>query len=142
MTRVSAGSLEVGKLAELAVLSKNYMLVSVDQVGGIESVVTMVGGNSGVYGRSVQKVGAVGGQGFRLFIQAPSRSSAAERKLWPTKRRLLCQQNLKIRLVGDFSKEALRVELPQVPPWRGCCRRSLVHSREAMPFWIAFRKPA
>jgi predicted amidohydrolase YtcJ len=34
----------VGKLAELAVLSKNYTLVSVDQIGGIESVVTMVGG--------------------------------------------------------------------------------------------------
>jgi predicted amidohydrolase YtcJ len=42
--RVSAGSLEVGKLAELRVRSKNYMLVSVDQVGGIKSVVTMVGG--------------------------------------------------------------------------------------------------
>jgi predicted amidohydrolase YtcJ len=44
MTRVSAGSLEVGKLMELAVLSKSYTLASVDQVGGIESVVTMVGG--------------------------------------------------------------------------------------------------
>jgi len=34
----------VGKIAELAVLSKSYMLVFVDRVGGIESVVTMVGG--------------------------------------------------------------------------------------------------
>ena len=37
-------SLEAGKLADLAVLSKAYMLVPVDRVGGIESVVTMVGG--------------------------------------------------------------------------------------------------
>ena len=37
-------SLEAGKLADLAVLSKSYMLVFVDRVGGIESVVTMVGG--------------------------------------------------------------------------------------------------
>ena len=36
-------SLEAGKLADLAVLSKAYMLVPVDRVGGIESVVTMVG---------------------------------------------------------------------------------------------------
>jgi predicted amidohydrolase YtcJ len=43
MTMVSAGSREVGKIAELAVLSKSYMLVFVDRVGGIESVVTMVG---------------------------------------------------------------------------------------------------
>lgn len=38
------GSLEVGKLADLAVLSKDYMTVSVDQVGSIESVLTLVGG--------------------------------------------------------------------------------------------------
>ena len=38
------GSLEVGKLADLAVLSKDYMSVPVDQVGKIESVLTMVGG--------------------------------------------------------------------------------------------------
>lgn len=38
------GSLEVGKLADLAVLSKDYFTVPVDQVGGIESVMTMVGG--------------------------------------------------------------------------------------------------
>lgn len=37
------GSLEAGKLADLAVLSKAYILVPVDRVGGIESVVTMVG---------------------------------------------------------------------------------------------------
>jgi predicted amidohydrolase YtcJ len=34
----------VGKLADLAVLSKDYMTVPVDQIGGIESVLTMVGG--------------------------------------------------------------------------------------------------
>jgi len=38
------GSLEVGKLADLAVLSKDYMTVPVDQIGTIESVLTMVGG--------------------------------------------------------------------------------------------------
>jgi predicted amidohydrolase YtcJ len=38
------GSLELGKLADLAVLSKDYMTVPVDQVGGIESLLTMVGG--------------------------------------------------------------------------------------------------
>jgi predicted amidohydrolase YtcJ len=38
------GSLEVGKLADLAVLSKNYMTVPVEEIGGIESVLTMVGG--------------------------------------------------------------------------------------------------
>ena len=38
------GSLEPGKLADLAVLSKDYMKVPVDQIGGIESLLTMVGG--------------------------------------------------------------------------------------------------
>jgi predicted amidohydrolase YtcJ len=38
------GSLEIGKLADLAVLSKDYMTVPVDQIGSIESVLTMVGG--------------------------------------------------------------------------------------------------
>lgn len=38
------GSLEVGKLADLAVLSRDYMTVPVDQIGSIESVLTIVGG--------------------------------------------------------------------------------------------------
>ncbi len=38
------GSLEVGKLADLAVLSKDYMTVPVEEVGGIEALLTMVGG--------------------------------------------------------------------------------------------------
>jgi predicted amidohydrolase YtcJ len=38
------GSLEVGKLADLAVLSDDYLTVPVNQVSGIESVLTMVGG--------------------------------------------------------------------------------------------------
>ncbi|MSO30836.1 MAG: amidohydrolase [Acidobacteria bacterium] len=38
------GSLEAGKQADLAVLSKDYMTVPVDQIGGIESVLTMLGG--------------------------------------------------------------------------------------------------
>ena len=38
------GSLEPGKLADLAVLSKDYMTAPVNEVGGIESLLTMVGG--------------------------------------------------------------------------------------------------
>ena len=38
------GSLEAGKLADLAVLSRDYLTVPVDQIGGIESLLTMVGG--------------------------------------------------------------------------------------------------
>jgi predicted amidohydrolase YtcJ len=38
------GSLEIGKLADLAVLSEDYLTVPVDQVGRIESLLTMVGG--------------------------------------------------------------------------------------------------
>lgn len=39
------GSLEPGKLADLAVLTKDYMTVPADQIGSIESSLTMVGGN-------------------------------------------------------------------------------------------------
>ena len=38
------GSLEVGKLADLAVLSGDYMTIPVAEVGRLESVLTMVGG--------------------------------------------------------------------------------------------------
>jgi predicted amidohydrolase YtcJ len=38
------GSLESGKFADLAVLSKDYMTVPAEQIGSIESVLTMVGG--------------------------------------------------------------------------------------------------
>ena len=38
------GSIEPGKLADLAVLSEDFMTVPVDRIGGIESVMTMVGG--------------------------------------------------------------------------------------------------
>jgi predicted amidohydrolase YtcJ len=38
------GSLELGKLADLAVLSADYMTVPVDDVGRIESVLTLLGG--------------------------------------------------------------------------------------------------
>jgi hypothetical protein len=38
------GSLEPGKLADLAVLNKDYMTVSLDQLESIESLLTMVGG--------------------------------------------------------------------------------------------------
>jgi predicted amidohydrolase YtcJ len=38
------GSLDVGKLADLAVLSADYLTVPVEKVGSLESVLTMVGG--------------------------------------------------------------------------------------------------
>jgi len=38
------GSLEAGKFADLAVLSKDFMTVPVQEIGSIESVLTMVGG--------------------------------------------------------------------------------------------------
>jgi predicted amidohydrolase YtcJ len=38
------GSLEPGKLADLAVLSKDYMTVPVEEVGEIQSLLTMLGG--------------------------------------------------------------------------------------------------
>jgi predicted amidohydrolase YtcJ len=38
------GSIEPGKLADLAVLTKDYMTVPADQIGSIESLLTMVGG--------------------------------------------------------------------------------------------------
>jgi hypothetical protein len=44
MTRARRGSLEVDKAADLAVLSKDYLTVPVEQVGSIESLLTMVDG--------------------------------------------------------------------------------------------------
>jgi predicted amidohydrolase YtcJ len=38
------GSLEVGKLADLAVLSADYLTVPTDEIGRIESVLTLLGG--------------------------------------------------------------------------------------------------
>ncbi len=38
------GSLEPGKLADLAVLTKDYMTVPADEIGSIESLLTMLGG--------------------------------------------------------------------------------------------------
>jgi predicted amidohydrolase YtcJ len=43
------GSLEVGKFADLAVLTNDYMTIPVEQIGGLESLLTMVGGKI-VYG--------------------------------------------------------------------------------------------
>ena len=37
------GSLEVGKLADLVVLNKDYLTVSVEQIGGIKSQLTLLG---------------------------------------------------------------------------------------------------
>ena len=38
------GSLEVGKFADLAVLTKDFLTVPVEQISGLESLLTMVGG--------------------------------------------------------------------------------------------------
>jgi predicted amidohydrolase YtcJ len=38
------GSLEAGKMADLAVLSKDYLTVPLDQIGEIQSMLTMLGG--------------------------------------------------------------------------------------------------
>jgi predicted amidohydrolase YtcJ len=38
------GSLGTGKLADLAVLTKDYLTVPTDEIGGLESLLTMVGG--------------------------------------------------------------------------------------------------
>ena len=38
------GSIELGKLADLAVLSDDYMTIPVEKIGDLESVLTMVGG--------------------------------------------------------------------------------------------------
>jgi predicted amidohydrolase YtcJ len=43
------GTLAAGKLADLAVLTKDYLTVPTDEIGGIESLLTMVGGRI-VYG--------------------------------------------------------------------------------------------
>ena len=55
------GSLEVGKLADLAVLTKDYMTVPVEQIGTIESQLTMVGGRivyaDGPWAELEEKVG-------------------------------------------------------------------------------------
>ncbi len=57
------GSLEPGKLADLAVLTKDYMTVPLDQIGGIESLLTMVGGKivyaSGPYASLEQAIPAL-----------------------------------------------------------------------------------
>jgi predicted amidohydrolase YtcJ len=38
------GSLEAGKLADLAVLDRDYMTVPIDEIAKVESLLTMVGG--------------------------------------------------------------------------------------------------
>ena len=79
------GSLEPGKLADLAVLSKDYMTVPVEQVGGIESLLTMVGGKivyaAGPYAQFEDKHYAPGSSQFSsvLLVAAvlrPARASA------------------------------------------------------------------
>lgn len=53
------GSLEPGKLADLAVLSKDYMAVPVGEIGGIESLLTLLGGKvvyaAGPYGKMEER---------------------------------------------------------------------------------------
>jgi predicted amidohydrolase YtcJ len=43
------GTLAIGKLADLAVLSKDYLSVPLEEIGGIQSLLTLVGGRA-VYG--------------------------------------------------------------------------------------------
>ena len=43
-TRTRAARWRSGKLADLAVLSKDYLTVPIDEIGGIVSLLTMVGG--------------------------------------------------------------------------------------------------
>jgi predicted amidohydrolase YtcJ len=40
------GTLAIGKLADLAVLSKDYLSVPVEEIGGIQSLLTLVGGRA------------------------------------------------------------------------------------------------
>ena len=40
------GSLEAGKLADLAVLSDDYLTVPEDEISGLSSVLTIVGGKT------------------------------------------------------------------------------------------------
>jgi predicted amidohydrolase YtcJ len=53
------GSLEAGKLADLAVLTKDYLRVPTDEIGATESLLTMVGGRivyaAGPYARFEEK---------------------------------------------------------------------------------------
>ena len=51
------GSLEPGKLADLAVLSKDYMAVPLADIGGIESLLTMVGGKDRIRRRPIRPPG-------------------------------------------------------------------------------------
>ncbi|HYT85323.1 MAG TPA: amidohydrolase [Burkholderiales bacterium] len=54
------GSLEAGKLADLAVLSKDYMKAPIEEIGAIESLLTMLGGRivyaAGPYARFEESV--------------------------------------------------------------------------------------
>lgn len=50
------GSLEPGKLADLAVLSKDYLKVPVSEIGGIESLLTMLGGRIVYAARPYEKL--------------------------------------------------------------------------------------
>ena len=47
-TDANRGSLAVGKPVDLAVLNKDYLTVPVGEIGGISSVLTMVGGRARV----------------------------------------------------------------------------------------------
>ena len=53
------GSLKAGKLADLAVLTKDYLTAPTSEIGRIESVLTMVGGRivyaAGPYARLEEK---------------------------------------------------------------------------------------
>ena len=53
------GSIEVGKLADLAVLNGDYLTIAEDQIPALESILTIIGGHvvyaAGPYGRLERK---------------------------------------------------------------------------------------
>ena len=66
------GSLETGKLADLAVLSADYLMVPTQEIGNIQSLITMVGGKV-VY--AAPPFESVNGGGRVSQLNAPPRSS-------------------------------------------------------------------
>ena len=68
------GSLTPGKLADLAVLTKDYLSVPVEEIGSIASLLTMVGGRV-VYATGPSR--GAGGEGRGLSVASHSITSSA-----------------------------------------------------------------
>jgi hypothetical protein len=79
----------VGKLADLAVLSRDYMTIPVREIGALESLLTMVGGRivygAGPYGRSIRPRRSRRTEGFDsgdlTVVRSPSSPSMVSRAL-------------------------------------------------------------